>query len=82
MERNHVEEIYNFAREKGYRITELSSKDRHNRKGAYSIVEVTLLVDRSDDRKSPLARVIDDLEAELDEAEEKEISAEAQKDEV
>ena len=41
-----VSRIYDFVRAQGYKLTAFSITDRHNRHGAYSVAEMTLIIPR------------------------------------
>ncbi len=75
---DHVAAIYAFAKQQGYNITSFSTADRHNKKGAYSYVELSLVIDRSDSKPKSLEEHIAELEADL----ENDQGDEAQKEEV
>ena len=42
MGKSHVEKIYDFARENGYRIKELNTQRRHSHKGEYNYVKLEM----------------------------------------
>lgn len=63
---DHVAAIYAFAKQQGYNITSFSTADRHNNKGAYSFVELQLVVPRDSKAPKSLEEHIAELEADID----------------
>ncbi len=66
MGKSHVEKIYDFARENGFKIKELSTQRRHSHKGEYNYV--TLVMECHD---KTFSEEIQELEADLEAQEKK-----------
>lgn len=66
MDDKHVTEIYDFARAHGYNINKFTTADRHNKHGAYSYVEMALIIPR-EAKPRPFDKQIAELEAEVEE---------------
>ena len=68
MSDNHVAAIYDFAKKQGYKVQSFSTQARHNRKGAYTFVELALVIPTEEDnteQPKSLEEHIAELETDL-----------------